>query len=311
MRGHGLTDRFFLKVLPALMLIAGAGGAGAADEVPDSAKTRGVARAGLTQARICGIRWGRDERHVTDAMKQQVFAAYGYSGYDDPRCIPDAHGRRCEIDHLISRELGGADEVANLWPQSYGSSPWNAVLKDKLENRLHNEVCAGRLTLASARRMMVTDWREAYVKYADQLEGQDDRRSPFQNMYALPRRYPAAHGGGSPRLSGERAGLEPAGRRASHRTRFQVPRLQGSPGLRRPRRRACRGGRAPSGYRIRLGLGEGVLADQEDQGTPRKRLHHGSEDGSARPGVGRLDLCRSAGEGLGGNSPAIERMADE
>jgi hypothetical protein len=69
-------------------------------------------------------------------MKGQVFENCGYTGNDDPRCVP-AGNRHCEIDHLISRELGGADEVANLWPQSYGGQPWNAVLKDKLENRLH------------------------------------------------------------------------------------------------------------------------------------------------------------------------------
>lgn len=44
--------------------------------------------------------------------------------YDDPRCAP-AGKRRCEIDRLISRELGGTDEIKNLWPQAYGTSPWN------------------------------------------------------------------------------------------------------------------------------------------------------------------------------------------
>lgn len=73
--------------------------------------------------------------------------------------------RTCEIDHLISRELGGADEVANLWPQAYGSSPWNAVLKDKLENRLNREMCGGHISLKQARTMLLNDWREAYKKY--------------------------------------------------------------------------------------------------------------------------------------------------
>ncbi|MCD6707740.1 MAG: hypothetical protein HZY77_02840 [Thiobacillus sp.] len=63
------------------------------------------------------------------------------------------------------RQLGGADEVINLWPQAYGTSPWNAVLKDKLENRLHKEMCAGAITLKQARGMLVADWREAYKKY--------------------------------------------------------------------------------------------------------------------------------------------------
>ncbi|MEO6339625.1 MAG: hypothetical protein ABIO39_06275 [Caulobacteraceae bacterium] len=139
--------------------------AAAADDVPDLAKTPGVTRPGLTKAKICATKWGLDARHVTAAMKRQAFANYGMAGNSDPACIVDVRGRHCEIDHLISRELGGADVVENLWPQAYGTSPWNAQLKDKLENRLHKEVCAGRLSLAKARKMIATDWREAYRAY--------------------------------------------------------------------------------------------------------------------------------------------------
>ena len=135
-----------------------------AADVPDPGLTPGVVRPGLTKAKICSIKWGKDERHVSAAMKKQVFTSYGYSGNDDPKCVP-AGKRRCEIDHLISRELGGADEVANLWPQAYGTSPWNAVLKDKLENRLNKEMCAGQITLREARQMLKDDWRVAYRKY--------------------------------------------------------------------------------------------------------------------------------------------------
>ena len=135
-------------------------------EVPDLSKTPGKSRTDINEIRICEIKWGTDERHVSDAMKRQAFEAYGYSGYDDPRCMSDNPRRSCEIDHLISRELGGADDVANLWPQAYQSSPWNATMKDKLENRLHKEVCVTHsITLKQARELIVNDWREAYVKY--------------------------------------------------------------------------------------------------------------------------------------------------
>lgn len=97
-------------------------------------------------------------------MKQQVFDLYGFSGYDDSRCVPSGR-RTCEIDHLVSRELGGADVKEILWPQAYGTSPWNASLKDKLENWLHKEMCAGSITLKEARDMLVNDWRKAYKKY--------------------------------------------------------------------------------------------------------------------------------------------------
>ncbi len=91
-------------------------------------------------------------------MKKQVFASYGLpNGNKDARCP-------CEIDHLVSRELGGADDVKNLWPQSY-SGPWNAHDKDRVENRLHVEVCAGRLSIEDARKGIVSDWTKLYRQY--------------------------------------------------------------------------------------------------------------------------------------------------
>ena len=135
-----------------------------ADDLPDLAKTPGVVRPGLTKAKICATKWGKDARHVTDAMKKQVFESYGYTGNDDPKCVPSGK-QRCEIDHLISRELGGADDVKNLWPQPYGTHPWNAHHKDTLENRLNKEMCQGRITLKQTRDMLINDWRVAYRKY--------------------------------------------------------------------------------------------------------------------------------------------------
>jgi hypothetical protein len=87
-----------------IFLISLLAGTAYADDIPDLQITPGSVRAGLTKEKICEIKWGRDERHVTPRMKQQVFELYRYSGYDDPRCVP-AGKRSCEIDHLISREL--------------------------------------------------------------------------------------------------------------------------------------------------------------------------------------------------------------
>ena len=68
-------------ILRTLAIAAAACTFGAlANDVPDLSKTPGVARAGLTKAKICSIKWGKDERHVTDAMKRQVFESYGFTG---------------------------------------------------------------------------------------------------------------------------------------------------------------------------------------------------------------------------------------
>jgi hypothetical protein len=94
-----------------------------------------------------------------------VFNLYGLKGNNDKLCWPDKHGRRCEIDHLVSRELGGDDDIFNLWPEPYGGHPWNASAKDRVENRLHKEVCTGNLTLEDAQTEIRFDWRIPYRRY--------------------------------------------------------------------------------------------------------------------------------------------------
>jgi hypothetical protein len=132
--------------------------------LPDPVLTPG-ASVEMSVKALCAKKWGRDARHVTAAMKAEVFARYGLSGNADKACKRDAHGRRCEVDHLISRELGGADDVDNLWPEPYGGKPWNATRKDRVENRLHKEVCAGNITLEQARDEIKTDYRVPYRRY--------------------------------------------------------------------------------------------------------------------------------------------------
>jgi len=131
---------------------------------PNLALTPGVVAISSKQI-VCNTKWGLDRRHVTAAMKREVFARYGLSGNTDKACVRDAHGRRCEIDHLVSRELGGADVIENLWPQPYGLRPWNAVMKDRVENRLHKEVCAGNILLEDAQRGIAKDWPAIHRKY--------------------------------------------------------------------------------------------------------------------------------------------------
>lgn len=79
--------------------------------------------------------------------------------------IPYSRHSDFEVDHLVSRELGGADDVKNLWPESYVTQPWNAHRKDRLENYLHKLVCSNQITLEEARREIAYDWRIAYKKY--------------------------------------------------------------------------------------------------------------------------------------------------
>jgi 5-methylcytosine-specific restriction endonuclease McrA len=133
----------------------------------------------LSKKTICSTRWGIDKRYVTQRMKQGVYESYGLSGPKDKCCVPDKHGRRCEIDHLVPRSLGGADEVENLWPQPYGSQPWNATRKDRLEVRVSKEYCKGNISLEVARGMMTGDYRIAYRHYfGEPQEKANEQRRP-------------------------------------------------------------------------------------------------------------------------------------
>lgn len=132
--------------------------------LPDPNLTPGVA-VKISVKKLCSTKWGKDTRHVTAAMKAEVFARYDLTGNDDPSCKPDKSGRCFEIDHLISRELGGADDIDNLWPQPYFGEPWNAARKDRVENRLHKEVCAGRISLKKAQQEITSDYRIPYRRY--------------------------------------------------------------------------------------------------------------------------------------------------
>lgn len=64
-----------------------------------------------------------------------------------------------ELDHLVAIEDGGDPwAVENLWPEA---EPGGRNPKDAVENRLHQAVCAGRVSLDDARQALATDWRTA------------------------------------------------------------------------------------------------------------------------------------------------------
>jgi hypothetical protein len=123
-------------------------------EVPSRRLTPGAART-ASREEICNSALPKNQVVPAD-LRQRVFQAYGMANADP---------RKYEVDYLITPALGGADDVRNLWPQPYGSTVWNARVKDVLEDRLHDLVCGGQLDLAEAQHDISTDWIAAYKKY--------------------------------------------------------------------------------------------------------------------------------------------------
>ena len=94
-------------------------------------------------------------RNIPEITQRQVFAAYG---------VAESKRNQFEVDYLITPDLGGTESIRNLWPQPY-SARWNAHVKDKLEQRLHQLVCDGQMDLATAQHDIAVDWIGAYRRY--------------------------------------------------------------------------------------------------------------------------------------------------
>src|SRR3954454_22220726 len=103
--------------------------------LPDRACSPGAFDRGRTTHVICAPSFHTsDVRSVPDSLKHQVEVEYGLE--------PKRYGDTLEIDHIISLELGGANDIANLYPEL---AP-GYHRKDLLENQLHTLVCNGTMT---------------------------------------------------------------------------------------------------------------------------------------------------------------------
>jgi hypothetical protein len=174
--------------------------------LPDPSCQPGAVNPDVTQetigSTICVPRWTstvRPPTSYTNALKVRQIGEYGYA---------DTRTADYEEDHLVPLELGGAPhDPRNLWPEPrYEAGGRTAGDKDSVENALRKKVCAGVLTLAAARDIMATDWRQGLGP-------------------AVTRRG----SGGSPRETGSRRVHSPAGPGSEDRSCAGVIRPGASP----------------------------------------------------------------------------------
>lgn len=118
----------------------------------DTACTPGAIIPTATKDQICVSGYSKSVRNVTTDEKHQVYEEYGIATH--------THGQY-EIDHLVSLELGGSNDIANLWPEAADPSP-GFHQKDSLENTLHAEVCNATITLQQAQQEIATNWLSIY-----------------------------------------------------------------------------------------------------------------------------------------------------
>ncbi|HZQ59285.1 MAG TPA: HNH endonuclease signature motif containing protein [Acidimicrobiales bacterium] len=120
---------------------------GTAVPVPDPVLTPGAVFPGITVATVCTPGYASSVRDVPSSERAQVFARYHEAD------VPNTY----EVDHLISLELGGSNDITNLWPEPL-AGPYGAHTKDGVENALHSAVCAGSMLLADAQHVIATAW---------------------------------------------------------------------------------------------------------------------------------------------------------
>lgn len=95
---------------------------------------------------VCTPGWATAHRKsLTAAQKRVVLSAYG---------LP-ADTKVSEWDHRVALELGGGN-ARNIWPQLDREQDQR---KDRLESRLHREVCAGKKSLRRAQQEIREFWK--------------------------------------------------------------------------------------------------------------------------------------------------------
>jgi hypothetical protein len=127
-------------------------GCQAHDALPDSACTPGAIIASATKSAICVSGYARTVRNVPESEKTQDYQEYGITHHTTGQY---------EVDHLVSLELGGSNDIANLWPEAASPTP-GFHQKDQVENYLHDQVCKGTISLQEAQTEIATNWLAVY-----------------------------------------------------------------------------------------------------------------------------------------------------
>jgi hypothetical protein len=124
-----------------------------AQTYPNHKLTPGVVDSSVTVKNLCTPGYTASIRLVTDATRKKVMLRYGL----DPADLG-----LYEVDHFISLEIGGKNDIENLWPQQWKSP--GAREKDVVETALHRRICKGELSILQAQGVIKKDWYAAYVK---------------------------------------------------------------------------------------------------------------------------------------------------
>lgn len=100
---------------------------------------------------ICVVGYSATVRNVSESLKRKVYNNYG---------VVNRTPYSYQIDHLVALQLGGNNDIKNLWPLPTDFKKKN---KDVVENCLQELVCTGELSLREAQEGIAENW----IQYLD------------------------------------------------------------------------------------------------------------------------------------------------
>jgi hypothetical protein len=118
----------------------------------DPACTPGDIIKTATKAEICAPGYAGKVRNVPQSVKNLAYSSYGILSHKTGTY---------EVDHLVSLEIGGSNDISNLWPEIATPKP-GFHEKDKVENYLHAQLCKGAMTLNQVQVAIATNWLAIY-----------------------------------------------------------------------------------------------------------------------------------------------------
>ncbi len=137
--------------------------------LPNIKLTPGAINPAVTQSTIrstiCVSGWTATVRPpvtYTNQLKyNQLHSGYNLNG--------DMNMKDYEEDHIVPLEVGGnPSSPLNLFPEPRNIR-LGSYVKDQLENRIHQLVCSGQISLNTGRSVFLTNWEKGYQKYIGQL----------------------------------------------------------------------------------------------------------------------------------------------
>jgi len=170
------TSKLMASVVGGVLMLATVGLAACAagpyteaSGLPNKLLTPGAINPAVTQANIhsniCVSGWTRTVRPPVTYTNQLKYSQL-HSGYN---LDGDVSLKVYEEDHQVPLEIGGSPaSVQNLWPEPRNIR-LGAALKDQLENRMHDLVCSGQVTLKTAQSVFMNNWESGYKKYIGPL----------------------------------------------------------------------------------------------------------------------------------------------